>query len=93
MKSFNLGSVEFQASLNARGAYKDYYVIYINGVYSENIELTLNFNEYKQEIDAFLLDISTELPEHLNGLYKARTGIFSPVHRGDQAVIVKKIKI
>ena len=93
LKSFNLGSVEFQASLNARGAYKDYYVIYINGVYSENIELTLNFNEYKQEIDAFLLDISTELPEHLNGLYKARTGIFSPVHRGDQAVIVKKIKI
>ena len=93
MKSFNLGSVEFQASLNARGAYKDYYVIYMNGVYDENIELTLNFNEYKQEIDAFLLDISTELPEHLKGLYKARTGTFSPVHSGDQAVIVKKIKI
>ena len=93
LKSFNLGSVEFKASFNNRGAYKDYYVIYMNGVYNENIELTLNFKEYKQEIDAFLLDISTELPEHLNDLYKARTGIFSPVHRGDQAVLIKKIKI
>ena len=60
---------------------------------NDGVDLILNFENYTQEIDGYLLDVSTELPEHLDELYQARSGIFSPVHRGDQAILIKTIKI
>ena len=93
LKSFNIGSQTINVSPFTRGAYKGYYLIYLNGMYDKKVDLILNFEDYTKEIEGYLLDISTKLPGHLNELYKARSGIFSPVHRGDQAILVKAIKI
>jgi hypothetical protein len=91
LRSFNLGSLEVEPSLITRGYYKGYYIIYLSGIYDKDTELTLNFSEYQKEFNAFLLDVSTSLPNHLDELYKSRSGIFSPVHRGDQAILIKKV--
>ena len=93
LKSFDIGSQTISVSPFIRGAYKGYYLIYLNGIYDKQVDLILNFEDYTKEIEGYLLDISTKLPGHLNELYKARSGIFSPVHRGDQAILTKAIKI
>tara|TARA_B100001179_G_C18592476_1_gene405394 strand:+ start:34 stop:2277 length:2244 start_codon:yes stop_codon:yes gene_type:complete len=93
LKSFYLGSLEVEPILSSWGLYKGYYVIYLNGIYNKETKLTLNFDSNKSEIDAYLMDISTKLPQHLEELYKERSGIFSPVHRGDQSILIKKISI
>jgi len=93
LKSFNIGSQTISVSPFTRGAYKGYYLIYLNGIYDKQVDLILNFENYTKEIEGYLLDISTKLPGHLNELYEARSGIFSPVHRGDQAILFKAIKI
>ena len=93
LKSFNIGSQTISVSPFTRGAYKGYYLIYLNGMYDKQVDLILNFEDYTKEIEGYLLDISTKLPGHLNELYEARSGIFSPVHRGDQAILFKAIKI
>ncbi len=93
LKSFNLGSLEIQTVLSTWGFYHGYYVIYLNGVYGKEVELTLNFETSQKEVNGYLIDISTKLPNHLDELYEARSGIFSPVHTGDQAILIKKITI
>jgi len=93
LNSFNLGSLEYKTSLSRWGFYKGFYAIYLNGIYDKEVELTLNFDAGQETINGYLIDISTELPDHLEKLYKARTGIFSPVHGGDQGILIKKIKI
>ena len=93
LKSFNIGSQTFDSAVSSRGTYNGYYAIYLNGIYDDEVNLTLNFENYPLSLDGYLLDISTKLPEHLNDLYQLRTGIFSPVHRGDQAILIKDIKI
>jgi len=93
LKSFNLGSLEIQTVLSTWGFYHGYYVIYLNGVYDKEVELTLNFETSQKEVNGYLIDISTKLPNHLDELYEARLGIFSPVHTGDQAILIKKITI
>ena len=92
LQSFNLGSLEIKPSLSAWGLYKGHYAIFLNGIYDKEVELTLNFDTDQKEINGYLIDISTKLPNHLDDLYKARSGIFSPVHRGDQATLIKRIK-
>jgi len=62
-------------------------------MYDRSADLILNFEDYTKEIEGYLLDVSTKLPGHLDELYQARKGIFSPVHRGDQAILIKKIEI
>ncbi|GIT33358.1 MAG: hypothetical protein Ct9H300mP3_08890 [Gammaproteobacteria bacterium] len=79
LKSFNLGSLEIQTTLSSWGLYKGYYVVYLNGVYDKEVELTLNFEISQKEVNGYLIDISTKLPNHLDDLYKDRSGIFSPV--------------
>ena len=93
LNSFNLGNLEIDATISRWGFTKGFYAIYLNGVYEKEVELTLNFKTNKGTINGYLIDISTELPSHLEGLYKARSGIFSPVHNGDQGVLIKKIEI
>jgi len=93
LKSFNLGSLEIQTVLSTWGFYHGYYVIYLNGVYDKEVELTLNFETSQKEVNGYLIDVSTKLPNHLDELYEARSGIFSPVHTGDQAILIKKITI
>ena len=93
LNSFNLGNLEIDATISRWGFTKGFYAIYLNGVYEKEVELTLNFKINKGTINGYLIDISTELPSHLEGLYKARSGIFSPVHNGDQGVLIKKIEI
>ena len=93
LSSFYLGSLKIEPIVSSWGLYKGYYVIYLNGVYEKEIELTLNFNSNKLELNAYLMDISTKLPPHLDELYKERSDIFSPVHRGDQAILIRRISI
>lgn len=93
LQSFNIGSQVISVSPSTRGVYKGYYLIYLNGMYDRSADLILNFEDYTKEIEGYLLDVSTKLPGHLDELYQARKGIFSPVHRGDQAILIKTIKI
>ena len=93
LKSFNIGSQTFDSAVSSRGTYNGYYSIYLNGIYDDEVNLTLNFENYPLSLDGYLLDISTKLPKHLNDLYQLRTGIFSPVHRGDQAILIRSVKI
>jgi len=93
LKSFNIGTQEIKTSAETRGPFKGYYFIYLSGMYDKEIDLVLNFDDYQKDINGYLLDISTQLPKHLNNLYEARSGIFSPVHRGDQAILIKNIQI
>ena len=93
LKSFNIGSQAISVSPSTRGAFKGFYLIYLNGIYDTQVDLILNFEDYTKEIEGYLLDISTKLPVHLKELYRVRSGIFSPVHRGDQAILIKTIKI
>lgn len=93
LESFLLGSLDIKPILSSRGLYKDYYVIYLNGVYDETVELELHFGSDKGKVKAYLIDISTGLPSHLDRLYKERSGVLSPVHRGDQAMLIRTIEI
>ena len=93
LNSFEIGPVKRKPSLSSSGYFKGFYVIYLNGIYDKETVIKLNFEEYERGIEGYLLDISTELPEHLAELYEKRSGIFSPVHRGDQAMLIKKIEL
>ena len=93
LKSFNIGSQTINVSPSTSGPFKGYYSIYLNGVYDKQIDLILNFENYTKETKGYLMDISTRLPGHLDEIYQARSGIFSPVHRGDQAILIKTVTI
>ena len=89
LQSFNIGSQTISCHLPTRGVYKSYLAIYLNGIYDRSADLILNFEDYTKEIEGNLVaDVSTKLLGHLDELYQARKGIFSPVHRGDQACIL-----
>ena len=93
LKSFNIGSQTINVSPSTSGPFKGYYSIYLNGVYDKQIDLILNFENYTKKTKGYLMDISTKLPGHLDEIYQARSGIFSPVHRGDQAILIKSVTI
>ena len=93
LKSFNIGSQTINVSPSTSGPFKGYYSIYLNGVYDKQIDLILNFENYTKDTKGYLMDISTKLPGHLDEIYQARSGIFSPVHRGDQAILIKTVTI
>ena len=93
LKSFNIGSQTINVSPSTSGPFKGYYSIYLNGVYDKQIDLILNFENYTKKTKGYLMDISTKLPGHLDEIYQARSGIFSPVHRGDQAILIKTVTI
>ncbi len=76
LKSFNIGTQEIKTSAETRGPFKGYYFIYLSGMYDKEIDLVLNFDDYQKDINGYLLDISTQLPKHLNNLYEARSGYF-----------------
>ena len=69
------------------------YTISFSGVYDNEIEVILRFEDYTNMNEAYLIDISTKLPSHLDTLLQLRSGLFSPVHRGDQAVLMRRISI
>tara|TARA_B100000579_G_scaffold61422_1_gene44833 strand:- start:90 stop:2315 length:2226 start_codon:yes stop_codon:yes gene_type:complete len=69
------------------------YTISFSGVYDNEIEVILRFEDYTNMNEAYLIDISTKLPSHLDTLLQLRSGLFSPVHRGDQAVLIRRISI
>ena len=69
------------------------YSISFSGVYDNKIEVLLRFEDYTKMDEAYLIDISSKLPSHLDNLLQLRSGLFSPVHRGDQAVLIQRISI
>ena len=93
LQSFHLGSLEFEPVVSSRGMFAGYYVIYLNGVYGEPVELTLHFEAENPDVSAYLMDVSTELPPHLARLFNDRSELSSPVHRGDQAILIKEVLI
>ena len=90
LETFSFGTREFDATLSTRGLFKGYYPIYINGMYDQTVELTLKFSEPKANMTGYVMDISTKLPASADALVLDRTGIFAPVHRGDQAFLIKQ---
>ena len=90
LETFSFGTREFDATLSTRGLFKGYYPIYINGMYDQTVELTLKFSEPKANLTGYVMDISTKLPASVDALVLDRTGIFAPVHRGDQAFLIKQ---
>lgn len=92
LDSFALGELQVKPALSKRGLYKDHYVIYLNGVYDKVVDLSLKFKAVNAKTEGYLIDISTRLPSSVNDLFNDRKGIFSPVHQGDQSVLMKKIE-
>ena len=92
LESFVLGGIEFPATLSRRGLYKGYYAIYLNGVYDQVIELSLKYRTPVSSVSGYLMDVSTKLPPSAQAVLSDRTGIFTPVHRGDQAFLMRKIE-
>ena len=92
LESFVLGGIEFPATLSRRGLYKGYYAIYLNGVYDQVIELSLKYRAPVASVSGYLMDVSTKLPPSAQAVLSDRTGIFAPVHRGDQAFLMRKIE-
>ena len=92
LASYALGELEVKPILSKWGLYKGYYAIYLNGIYDKVVDLRLTFKTADATTQGYLMDISTQLPPSVNDLFNDRTGIFSPVHRGDQSVLVKRIE-
>ena len=92
LASFSLGELEVKPILSKWGLYKGYYAIYLNGIYDKVVDLRVTFKTADAPKRGYLMDISTQLPPSVDDLFNDRTGIFSPVHRGDQSVLMKRIE-
>ena len=90
--SFDLGRGEERPVKDRMGS-NEIYSISFSGVYENKIEVLLRFENYTKMDEAYLIDISSKLPSHLDNLLQLRSGLFSPVHRGDQAVLIRRISI
>jgi len=93
LRAYQLGSQTYEPFLHTSGTLNGFYYIKAIGVYYQPIQLTLIFDSTEPINDAYLTDISTQLPEDSQGLVEKRTGNMSPVHRGDQAQLIRKIQI
>ena len=89
---FQLEGIEFEAKQVDVPGYHNNYLIQIHGVYDKDVPLKLIFGG-TETVSVYLSDSSTELPESAAGLLEQRQGLSSPVHRGDQAILFRKLDL
>jgi hypothetical protein len=90
--SYELGNEKYDANLVKRGLSKDNYVLVFHGIQNKQVDLTLNF-EGSDTHSAYLFDVSGKLPVSAEMLLKARRPLATPVHRGDQFILVQKVTL
>jgi hypothetical protein len=90
--SFSLDGVKFEPKNPRIAAFDGVNVIRISGMYNKNIALKLIF-ETDSVVDAYIADTSTALPISSLNLIKNRPPLASPAHRGDQAVLFRKVSL
>lgn len=90
--SFSLDGTKFEPKNPRIAAFDSVDVIRISGMYNKNISLKLTF-ETEAVVDAYIADTSTALPISSLNLIKSRSPLASPAHRGDQAVLFRKVSL
>lgn len=90
--SYELGNEIYDANLVKKGFSEDNYVLVFHGIQNKQVDLTLNF-EGSDTYSGYLLDVSGELPGSAEMLLKARRPLATPVHRGDQFILVQKVTL
>jgi hypothetical protein len=93
LTELKLGTQIYEPQILDSGVFDQSYYLKFIGVYYRPVSFTLTFNSSEPVVDAFLIDMSTELPDDSQQLIKARTALMSPVHRGDQALLIKRVNI
>lgn len=91
LTEFRLDGRAFVPELLTKGLLQGQYFVMLRGTYDRAVELQLTL-ETTELVEANLYDASTELPgADAAALVKARPPLASPVHRGDQAILMRKI--
>ena len=93
LSGFKLGTQTYVPKVLNSGMFDQSYYLKFVGVYYQPVSFILTFDSSEPIVDAFLIEMSTALPQDSQQLLKARTELMSPVHRGDQAHLVKRVKI
>jgi hypothetical protein len=88
--SYELENEKYDANLIEKGRSKDNFVLVFHGIQNKQVDLTLNFEDSGTH-SGYLLDISGKLPVSAEKLLKARQPLATPVHRGDQFILVQKV--
>ncbi len=92
LASFELGGNRYEAPSLSRGLFAGFHVISVFGVYERTVPLTLELDS-AEVTPLYLIDISTELPATGAELLVLRQGLLSPVHRGDQAFLIRRVTL
>ena len=90
--SYELANEKYDAHLIEKGRSKDNYVLVFHGIQNREVDLTLNFKD-SDTYSGYLLDVSGKLPASAEMLLKARQPLATPVHRGDQFLLFKKVML
>jgi len=93
LTEFRLDGQTFTPKLVTRGSLKGQYAIVLRGTYERTVRLQLTLG-VEDPVEANLFDASTELPgSDAAALVKNRPPLASPVHRGDQAYLMRKVSL
>ena len=92
LSTLHIDGQAFAPTLVTKGSTAGYYVLSLKGVYEKVVNLQLGFAS-TEPVTAYLSDVSTELPEAGVNLVNLRPPLATPVHRGDQAFIMRKLTL
>ena len=71
---------------------KGMYGVMFSGTQNRQINFTVHFSG-KDKQEAYILDGSSQLPEAAAELLSARPPLASPVHRGDQRILIHQVSL
>ena len=92
LKSFKLGNNEFEPQPIVGDRNDRYHFLRLDGIYAREVSMTLEL-ESTESFQAFLIDRSTVLPESAKPLLEVRSGLSSPQHTGDRAILIQTITL
>ncbi|MFT5211733.1 MAG: hypothetical protein ACI9CE_003474 [Flavobacterium sp.] len=89
---FALDGILFESKRPKYAGFDGVDVIRISGMYDKNISLKLIF-ETEETVDAYIADTSTALPISSLNLIKNRPPLGIPAHRGDKAILFRRVTL
>lgn len=93
LTEFRLDGRIFTPELLTTGSLEGHYAIRLRGTYDRAVQLQLTLSS-QDPVEADLYDVSTELPgDDAAELFRKRPPLASPVHSGDQAVLMRKVTL
>jgi hypothetical protein len=93
VSGFAIGENLLQAKIATYGAAKGNYAMMFSGTHNRQVSLTVHFAG-NQRHKAYILDGSSgNLPDAAGDLLAARTPLATPVHRGDQRILISQVSL